>query len=44
MCIPAPSTGSSCLWTNRWHHIAFDVKETLDAQQAADAFLAKHLK
>jgi dienelactone hydrolase len=26
------------------HHIAFDVKETLDAQQAADAFLAKHLK
>ena len=26
------------------HHIAFDVKETLDAQQAADAFMAKHLK
>jgi dienelactone hydrolase len=26
------------------HHIAFDVKDTLDAQQAADAFMAKHLK
>jgi dienelactone hydrolase len=26
------------------HHIAFDVKATLDAQQAADAFMAKHLK
>jgi dienelactone hydrolase len=26
------------------HHIAFDVKQALDAQQAADAFLAKHLK
>jgi dienelactone hydrolase len=26
------------------HHIAFDVKATMDAQQAADAFMAKHLK
>lgn len=26
------------------HHIAFDVKDTLDAQQAADTFMAKHLK
>ena len=26
------------------HHMVFDVKETLDAQQAADAFMAKHLK
>ena len=26
------------------HHIVFDVKGTLDAQKAADAFLAKHLK
>ena len=26
------------------HHIAFDPKDTLDAEQAADAFMAKHLK
>jgi dienelactone hydrolase len=26
------------------HHIAFDVKDTLDAEQAAGAFMAKHLK
>jgi dienelactone hydrolase len=26
------------------HHIAFDVRQALDAQQAADAFMAKHLK
>jgi len=26
------------------HHIAFDVQDTLDAERAADSFLAKHLK